>query len=72
MVPILAAVGEHSQQAPDTGWGIGLIIGTIAGILLAMILIWLVLTKTTRFTRGGVERKGRTVLPHRKTPRTRL
>jgi hypothetical protein len=51
-VTILA---QNSQHAPSSGTGIGLIIGTIAAVIVAFALIWFVFTRMTKRSRGGVE-----------------
>jgi hypothetical protein len=51
----LTVLAQNSQQAPSSGKGIGLIIGTIVGVILALALIWLVFTRMTKRSRGGVE-----------------
>jgi hypothetical protein len=51
----LTVLAQNSQHAPSTGKGIGLIIGTVAGVILAFALIWFVFTRMTRRSRGGVE-----------------
>jgi hypothetical protein len=48
-------LAQNSQSAPSDGAGIGLIVGTILGVLLAMVVIWLVFTRVSRRSRGGVE-----------------
>jgi hypothetical protein len=51
----LTVLAQNSQQAPSSGKGIGLIIGTIVGVILAFALIWFVFTRMTKRSRGGVE-----------------
>jgi hypothetical protein len=51
----LTVLAQHSQSAPSGGVGAGLIIGTIVGVIVAIALIWLVFTRVTRRSRGGVE-----------------
>jgi hypothetical protein len=48
-------LAQNSQQAPSSGKGIGLIIGTIVAVILAFALIWFVFTRMTKRSRGGVE-----------------
>jgi hypothetical protein len=52
---VLAAAGSHSQEAPGTGPGIALIIGTVVLVILLAAAIFFVFTRTTRRSRGGVE-----------------
>ena len=51
----VAVLAQNSQSAPDEGVGAGLIIGTIIGVIIAIAIIWLVFTRVTRRSRGGVE-----------------
>jgi hypothetical protein len=51
----VTVIAQHSQSAPSDGAGVGLIVGTIAGVVVALALIWLVFTRVTRRSRGGVE-----------------
>jgi hypothetical protein len=51
----VAVLAQNSQSAPDEGVGAGLIIGTIIGVIIAIAIIWLVFTRITRRSRGGVE-----------------
>jgi hypothetical protein len=51
----LTVLAQHSQSAPSSGVGAGLIVGTIVGVILAIALIWLVFTRVTKRSRGGVE-----------------
>jgi hypothetical protein len=51
----LTVLAQNSQSAPSDGVGAGLIVGTIVGVIVAIALIWLVFTRVTRRTRGGVE-----------------
>ena len=51
----VTVLAQNSQSAPDSGVGAGLIVGTIVGVIVALALIWLVFTRVTRRTRGGVE-----------------
>ena len=50
---ILAADG--TQSAPDDGTGAGLIIGTIVAVVAAVVVMFLLFTRLTRRSRGGVE-----------------
>jgi hypothetical protein len=51
----LTVLAQHTQSAPSDGVGAGLIIGTLVGVILAVAIIFLVFTRTTRRSRGGVE-----------------
>jgi hypothetical protein len=51
----VTVLAQNSQSAPDEGVGAGLIIGTILGVIIAIAIIWLVFTRVTRRSRGGVE-----------------
>ncbi|MEA2322591.1 MAG: hypothetical protein QOD81_2441 [Solirubrobacteraceae bacterium] len=55
MTTLALTVLAQSQSAPDEGFGAGLIVGTIVAIVVVMALIWVVFTRTTRASRGGVE-----------------
>jgi hypothetical protein len=53
---ILAAnATENTQAAPDDGLGAALIIGTLVAVAIAAVVIWLLFTRLTRRSRGGVE-----------------
>ncbi len=51
----LTVLAQHSQTAPDEGVGAALIVGAIVGVILVAVVLWLLLTRITRRTRGGVE-----------------
>ncbi|MEA2289854.1 MAG: hypothetical protein QOD55_1851 [Solirubrobacteraceae bacterium] len=51
----LTVLAQSSQSAPDEGVGAGLIVGTLVAIVVVVAIIWFVLTRTTRASRGGVE-----------------
>jgi hypothetical protein len=51
----LTVIAQNSQSAPSEGTGLGLIVGTIVGVIVAIALIWLVFTRMTKRSRGGVE-----------------
>jgi hypothetical protein len=51
----VTVLAQNSQTAPDEGVGAGLIVGTILGVIIAIAIIWLVFTRVTRRSRGGVE-----------------
>jgi hypothetical protein len=53
-VLIVAQGSRHTQEAPDSGVGIGLIIGTVVLVILIAALIFFVFTRSTRASRGGV------------------
>jgi peptidoglycan/LPS O-acetylase OafA/YrhL len=57
MTSLALIIAQHTQSAPDDGLGVGLIVGTIAAVIVAAALIWFVFTRTTRRSRGGVEPK---------------
>ena len=51
----LTVLAQHSQSAPSGGVGAGLIVGTIVGVIVAVLVVWLVFTRITKRSRGGVE-----------------
>jgi hypothetical protein len=51
----LTVIAQNSQSAPSDGVGAGLIVGTLVAVILAIALIWLVFTRMTKRSRGGVE-----------------
>jgi hypothetical protein len=51
----VTVLAQHSQSAPESGVGAGLIVGTIVGVVVALALIWLIFTRVTKRSRGGVE-----------------
>jgi hypothetical protein len=55
MNTLVTVIAQNSQSAPDDGVGAGLIVGTIVGVVVAIALIWLIFTRVTRRSRGGVE-----------------
>jgi hypothetical protein len=55
MSTLVTVIAQNSQSAPDDGVGAGLIVGTIVGVIVAIALIWLIFTRVTRRSRGGVE-----------------
>jgi hypothetical protein len=55
MNTLVTVIAQNSQSAPDDGVGAGLIVGTIVGVIVAIALIWLIFTRVTRRSRGGVE-----------------
>ena len=48
-------LAQNSQEAPDEGIGIGLILGAIALVVIVAALIFTVFNRSTRASRGGVE-----------------
>jgi len=48
-------LAQNSQTAPDEGVGLGLIVGTILAVIVAIVVIWLIFTRMTKRSRGGVE-----------------
>jgi hypothetical protein len=54
-VAVLAAAGSHSQEAPGTGPGIALIVGTIVFVIVLAAAVFFVFTRTTKRSRGGVD-----------------
>ncbi len=55
-VLILAQGQRHSQDAPDSGVGIGLIIGAVVLVILIAASIFFIFTRSTRASRSGVAR----------------
>ena len=51
----LTVLAQHSQSAPGGGIGAGLIVATIVAVVVAIAVIWLVFTRMTKRSRGGVE-----------------
>jgi hypothetical protein len=51
----LTVIAQNSQSAPSDGVGAGLIVGTIIGVIVALALLWLLFTRMTKRSRGGVE-----------------
>ena len=52
---VALVLAQNSQEAPDEGLGIGLIVGAVILFLLVVAGIFFVFTRTTRASRGGVE-----------------
>jgi uncharacterized membrane protein YccC len=48
-------LAQNSQTAPEEGVGLGLIVGTIVGVIIAIVVLWLIFTRVTKRSRGGVE-----------------
>jgi hypothetical protein len=48
-------IAQHSQNAPSSGTGAGLIIGTVVAVVVALALIWFVISRMAKRSRGGVE-----------------
>jgi hypothetical protein len=55
LITLLAQGTERTQEAPSTGPGIALIIGTILLILLVLALVFFFIARTTKASHGGVE-----------------
>jgi hypothetical protein len=51
----VTVLAESSQSVPDEGVGAGLIVGTIVAVIVVLAILWFVLTRLTRRSRGGVE-----------------
>jgi hypothetical protein len=51
----VTVLAQNSQSAPSEGVGAGLIVGTIIGVIVAIAIIFLLFTRLTRRSRGGVE-----------------
>jgi len=70
-VLVLAQGTSHTQEAPKTGVGIALILGTLVAIVVVLALIFFVVSKRAKASRGGVEsvpgarRKGSSSAPIR-------
>lgn len=54
-ITVLAQGSSNTQQAPDTGPGVLLIVGTLLAIALLFTAIFVVVAKRTKASRGGVE-----------------
>jgi len=52
---VLAQGTSNTQEAPDTGAGAALIVGTLVAIVLVFALVFLVVSKRAKASRGGVE-----------------
>ena len=52
---VVAQGTSNTQEAPETGAGVALILGTLLAIVVVMALIFLVVSKRTKRSRGGVE-----------------
>jgi heme/copper-type cytochrome/quinol oxidase subunit 2 len=52
---ILAQGAQHTQEAPDEGPGILLIVGTIVVVALLLAGVFAFFTRASRASRGGVE-----------------
>jgi hypothetical protein len=51
----LLVLAQHTQDVPDDRLGAGLIIGAVLFVALVAALLFFVVTRTTRASRGGVE-----------------
>jgi peptidoglycan/LPS O-acetylase OafA/YrhL len=63
MTSLALIIAQHTQSAPDDGLGVGLIVGTIAAVIVAAALIWFVFTRTTRRSRDGRRAQTRRASP---------
>lgn len=54
-VTVLAQGTSNTQEAPSTGPGVALIVGTLLAIVLVMTIGFLVIAKRSKASRGGVE-----------------
>jgi heme/copper-type cytochrome/quinol oxidase subunit 2 len=52
---VIAQSTQNTQAAPDEGIGAGLIIGTIVAVILVAVVLWLIFTRATKASRGGVQ-----------------
>lgn len=52
---VLAQGGQNTQEAPDGGVGAALIVGVLVAIVLAMTILYLVVSRRSRASRGGVQ-----------------
>lgn len=52
---VLAQGTSNTQEAPESGAGAALIAGTVLAILLVFALVFLVVSKRAKASRGGVE-----------------
>ena len=55
LVVVIAQGTSNTQEAPDGGVGAALIVGTLLAIVLLFTLIFLVVSKRAKASRGGVE-----------------
>jgi hypothetical protein len=51
----LTVLAQNTQSAPSDGVGAGLIAGTIVAVILAIVVLWLLFTRLTKASRGGVQ-----------------
>jgi hypothetical protein len=52
---VLAQGTSNTQEAPETGAGIALILGTLLAIVLVFTLGFLLISRRTKASKGGVE-----------------
>ncbi len=52
---VLAQGSPTSQEAPDSGSGVALIVGAVLAILLVLALLFLLVSRRSRASKGGVE-----------------
>ncbi len=55
LVLVLAQGAANSQEAPEGGIGAALIVGTLVAIVLVFALVFTLITKRSKASRGGVE-----------------
>jgi heme/copper-type cytochrome/quinol oxidase subunit 2 len=51
----LTILAQNTQSAPSDGVGAGLIVGTIVAVIVAVVILWLLFTRMTKASKGGVE-----------------
>ena len=51
----LTVMAQHSQSAPSSGVGAGLIVGTMVAVVAVVAIIFLVFNRRSKASRGGVE-----------------
>jgi LPXTG-motif cell wall-anchored protein len=56
---VLAQGGDNTAEAPDTGIGLALIALIVVGVVLLAAALFFVFHRTTRASRGGVQRPRR-------------
>lgn len=55
LATVLAQGTSNTQEAPDGGVGAALIVGTLLAIVLIFTVIFLVVSKRAKASKGGVE-----------------
>ena len=48
-------LAQNSQTAPDEGVGLRMILGTFFPVIVVIVVLWLIFTRVTKRSRGGVE-----------------